>query len=662
MAEKFQIPHDKVDTKLETLMDRFLQISGDLFRRNSGYLKEFEGGKYACAFVTPSRRLKQALAVDRELLVVASTFTDQQTRTIKFVQNEIANSKGRLESQVAIVVHLDPSGNTKLRNWGREIGVSVLPIDGRGDFGEARDIEKQIANQLFSHDPFDVTGPVSGDNQFFGRRDEAIDLARKLLQGQIRSCLGIRKVGKTSIINRVLKEIPSHLDCKTIMIDCSKDDVFEMTAEELLSSISYTLDTMRPIADDYQILQTAPVGESLSDARKGLQRAILDTDSVVLVVFDEIDYITPGSPTVNHWKVDFNRFWRNLRSVYQECDRQGKPFSILLGGVSTHWFTVDQIDGIENAALAFVPEEFVSPMPTRATVAMLRRLGRIAGLNFSEEAAIFISEETANMPYWARKCCSFIHRQIPIGARPFDLSKLDVVPLVETFVENEGSPIAEVALNHLFRVHPAMRVASLKIFEGHADQVPEATRRTLRKYGVTTGADLFAGTMIKKAFTSILQEPTPAQGQASQPLSIRNDGLAEWAEDLAALGQRRNLIERKLRGIVLNFLRLQALQSKKLEVLGEQILGSLSESRRKQMIGLPLDSLFLKLMWPELVALVKSNWTLFESVFGDRKLFDENAALVNDRPDAHAKEWDSSDFALYRRALQWLEERLAKLQ
>ena len=659
--EKFQASLEKVDHKLDDLLDNFLKNAGDLFRKNQGYLKEFESGRYACAFVTPSRRLKQALAVDRELLVVASTFTDQQTRTIKFLQTEIANSGGRLEPRVAIVIHLDPSGNTKLRNWGREIGVSVLPIDGRAGFGEARDIEKQLSAQLFSHDPFDVTGPVSGDNQFFGRRDEAIDLARKLQQGQIRSCLGIRKVGKTSIINRVLKEIPSHFDCKTIMIDCSKDDVFEMDAQKLLSSISYTLATMRSAPDDYQILQPSPRDESLSDARINLEKSVLDTESVVLIVFDEVDYITPGSPTVGHWKSDFNRFWRNLRSVYQECDRQGKPFSLLIGGVSTHWFTVDQVEGVENAALAFVPEEFVSPMPTRATVAMLRRLGKIAGLNFTDDAASWISEETGNMPYWARKCCSFIHRQIPTNARPMDLTKEDVVPLVETFVENEGCPIAEVALNHLFRVHPEMKSASLKVFKEESNNIPEATRRTLRKYGVINSRDVFAGSMIQRAFSSISQiEDLPKSAPVRSQLD--RDGLEEWAEDLAALGQRRNLIERKMRGVVLNFLRLQALQSKKLDQLGEQVLSSIAEPRRKLLLGIPLDSLFLKLMWPELVALIKGNWSLFEAIFGDRKQFEENANLVNDRPDAHAKEWDSADFALYRRSLQWLEERLAKLQ
>ena len=56
---------------------------------------------------------------------------------------------------------------------------------------------------------------------------------------------------------------------------------------------------------------------------------------------------------------------------------------MLIGGVSTYWFTVESIDGVENAVLAFIPEEYLSPMPEGATVAMLRRLGRIAGLQLT---------------------------------------------------------------------------------------------------------------------------------------------------------------------------------------------------------------------------------------------------------------------------------------
>lgn len=651
-----------VDKNLDDLLTDFLTSAEELFKTNQHYIREFEGGRYSCAYLTPSRRLRQAMAVDREVLIVASTFSDQQQRTVKFVQSEIANSKGRLEPTVALVIHLDPNGNSKLRNWGRDLGVSILPIDGRNEFGEARDIERKLSHQLFSHDPFDITGPVSGDSNFFGRRDEAIDLARKLQLGQIRSCLGIRKVGKTSIINRILKEIPTHFDCTTVMIDCSRDDVFESKAEDLLVSISNNIEKMTSNGDNYSYLASQETELSLSEARKRLEAAIFDASSIVLLVFDETDYITPGSPTAKHWTGDFNRFWRNLRAVYQECERQGKSFSLLLGGVSTHWFTVDEIDGVENAALSFIPEEFLSPMPKGATVAMLRRLGKVAGISFSESAAEWIADETGNMPYWARKCCSYIHRQIPVSDRPISLERTDVETFVEQFILNEGCQIAEVALSHLFRVHPRMKHACEMIFAGSPDLVPEATRRTLRKYGVINSKNEFSGSMFRRAIQS-LGEATDEIGQADlTDQEMQVGSLTEWAEELAALGQRRNLIERKLRQITLNFLRMDAMANRKLDKLLENIMNSIPQNRKKHLVGFQLDEIFQKLMWLELVGLINKNWTIFEAIFGDKREFEENAEIINGRPDAHAKEWDVAEFALYRRSLQWFEDRVAKLQ
>ena len=47
------------------------------------------------------------------------------------------------------------------------------------------ELERELFAELFAQDPFEVTGPVSDDANFFGRRDEAQELARKLQHGYI---------------------------------------------------------------------------------------------------------------------------------------------------------------------------------------------------------------------------------------------------------------------------------------------------------------------------------------------------------------------------------------------------------------------------------------------------------------------------------------------
>jgi hypothetical protein len=607
----------------------------------------------------------RGVSVDREVLVVASNFPDQQQRTIKLAKREIDASAGRYESTVVVIVHKDAEGNAKLKNWGRTQGLSVLPIYHPDLDPDPVKLEKMLCHELYSHDPFDVTGPVSDDSNFFGRRDEAIDIARKLQRGQIRSCLGIRKIGKTSIINRIVGELRSNYDCITVMADCSRDDVWSLTAAQLLDSITTSVD--RVIATDCRYITLVPSGRAadLRDARVQFERLALSLAKPLILIFDEIDYITPGSPTQATWRSDFNIFWRNLRSVYQECARQAHPLSLLIGGVSTYWFTVESIDAVENAALAFIPEEYLSPMPEGATVAMLKRLGRISGLQLEDSAAEAIARTTANMPYWSRKCCSYIHRQIPITDRPLTLDQERTSALIEKFIADEGAAISEVALRHLFRVHPNLLQAARKCAEGHSDTVPEALRRTLKRYGVLSPSDGLAGQMIAKGFAALEARPplesnvfTDAPAVAPSPAG----SLGEWAEELAAIGMRRNLLERRLREVTLNFLRFDSMTNEKLSEVKDRVVAVLEEARRQGLKHLTAEEAIKKFLWTDLYKLILKEWNLFSKVFGDREHFLRNCEIINDRFDAHAKPADAADFALYRRSLQYVEDRLAKLQ
>lgn len=651
-----------IESEMSELIDRFEAAAEGLFEITGRYGGSFENGMYRCAIAKPTKRMRAALSADRELLIVASNFADQQQRTVKFAKREIDKSNGRFEATVAIVIHPDPDGNQKLRNWGRDQGLSILPVYGLQGLSTPDELERSLCYELYSHDSFDVTGPVSDDANFYGRREEAIDLARKLQKGQIRGCLGIRKVGKTSIINRVLREIRSNHDSISLMIDCSRDDVWELSAATLLDSLRSSIDAA--ISGDAPYAAIAPVSSrvDIRTARDGLEKAILNCKRPLVLVFDEIDYITPGSPTGPAWRTEFNPFWRNLRSIYQECDRQGVAMSVLVGGVSTYWFTVESIEGIENAALAFVPEEYLSPLAEGATVAMLRRLGRIAGLQLEDAASIAIARATGNMPYWARKCGSYIHRQIQTSERPCKVGVARVQPLIDAFVEEEGAAIAEVALRHLFRVHPQLLEATTRCCAGEAASVPEPLKRALRRYGVLSPANQLAGIMLSKAFASLQLEAAACNNDGVAATVAEQDGLDEWAEEIAALGKRRNLLERRLRDLAVNFIRFDVLANGKQSDVKERVAAALPEPRRLQLRHLTAEEALAKFNWTDLVNLISREWALFERLLGDKASFIASADVVNDRFDAHAKDADRADFALYRRCLGQLEERLAKVQ
>jgi len=197
-------------------------------------------------------------------------------------------------------MHLDREGNSKLKNWGRDQGLSILPLYCKSELLKGEELEHELCCELYSHDPFDVTGPVSDDANFFGRRDEAIDLARKLQRGQIRSCLGIRKVGKTSIVNRIIGEIRANYTCTCLMIDCSRDDVWKMNAAQLLTAIGSGIERAFEAKCHYLSVEAYQGTIDVSQARASMEASLSKTSEPVIVVFDEVDYITQEAQPIQN--------------------------------------------------------------------------------------------------------------------------------------------------------------------------------------------------------------------------------------------------------------------------------------------------------------------------------------------------------------------------
>lgn len=651
----------EIDERLRTTKDAL----GVLFQVNYEGVSEWEKGLYFKLFARPSKRVQAILEVEREILIVGNIYRDQQARTVAFAQHVINESKGRLEPKLFFVVHSDPKGNGKLKKWGRESGLTIIPLyTSNGALPSGEELERALSYEFFSHNPFDITGPVDSDAQFFGRRTEAQELARKLQNGQIRACFGIRKIGKTSIVHRVLGEIEGHFDCITVFIDCQQDGVFNLRAANLLVSIAGTIDSAMQSKKSVVELKTISSPFNLFDASRLFVETIEQLDRPLILVFDEVDYITPGSPMAPHWKGGFIEFWRNIRAGYQGAARSGKKVSVLVCGVSSKWFSVEAIDGIENAALSFVPEEYLTPLPRGAAIAMIRKVGAMAGLNFAESAADLIASCCSDMPFWIRKACSFIHLRTDTAKRPISVSSKDIETDLKDFIRDEGSALAQVALQHLFRVYPEIKEPAVKIANGKASEVSPNNMRLLARYGLISAQGKLSGEMVRAGLSLVETEPdtsvvfTQAEHSSDGRLSLTFD---DWAEELQVISRRRNVIERRLRELVVNFLKFSALAATDKKSAKDRLLAALPERRRGDLASLGVDELVQKLFWLELCAVIRKEWPLFERIFGDQGALQQNVELTNDRPDTHAKSIDRADVAMYRRSLTWFEDKLARL-
>jgi hypothetical protein len=265
---------------------------------------------------------------------------------------------------------------------------------------------------------------------------------------------------------------------------------------------------------------------------------------------------------------------------------------------------------------------------------MIKKIARAAGLTFTDETADMVSAACSDMPFWVRKACSFIHLNTDIESRPLSLPKETAKELLSRFIEQEGATLAQVALAHLFRVYPELELPALACLEDQSDAAVNAQVTVLRKYGVLASNNPIrpSGEMIKQAMILYKEQrdAAPLQVQPTLPIGTYvtdKTALGEWADDLAVINKSRNLLEKKLRQLVLNFLRADTLASKKRGTTRDRVLAALPSERRAQLNHLSADEAIEKFMWAELIATIQREWQIFASAFGDRKQFDGHVRL-----------------------------------
>lgn len=609
------------------------------------------GASYRSLFCKPTKALADSLAIDREVLCLLAPYETLHARTLNVIQEILQSESPRLEETIALVMHRDPRGDSQLRNWGREQGITILPIykEKHGALPTALALRQRFAHELYSSDPFQRTGPVSRDVDFFGRRDEAIALLRHLESGTIRSIFGIRKVGKTSLIGRLIDLSMKGGGPRIAMIDCSAAAFHKLDTAGALSALAKTckMAAHRGYAHVTEAIKSS--GHELSGTFDELWQTEAGKRPLV-VIFDEVDYVTPESPASPQWAEQFNDFWREFRVLKQESERHGMTLGVLVSGVSSKYFRSEEVNGVENPVLHFVPEEYLTTFHPAAAAAMIRTIGRRAGLYFEEESAERIAIACGGFPFWIRIACSYINGQMEIDARPQRVDPEQVNRLIEQFIEVEGIDVARVALSNLRRYEPSLFADLERLLSGN---MPLRESRLLVRLGIaeqTDGRGVVTSTLLRAALTEMMVDATATPLVQALQGSWSDD---QWAEELSVINKRRNLLERDLRSFVR--FSLKASGSK----LHEAVIDSVPEHRRQHLRGLTGDALMSGLYWIELKSVIRRHWELFEQTLGDKARFSNTMDLLNDRPDAHAKPIDAADLALQRRELEWLERRIS---
>jgi hypothetical protein len=633
-------------------------LSKEWYVTNSGNLLKFnEAVTYKFILIKPADHIQHAFNLERELVCVFSAFDDIHPRTLDAIskaQNQFPFL--RVDRICSLVVSKDLKVADKLKSilqndTEAQIVIPFTYSELQRPNPDSYFFRNRLRSYFYTRDLFASESPLKTDLFFFGRTDLIHQLVDRHRSDQVSALFGLRKAGKTSVIYGVHRALKGH-GHNSVFIDCQTPAFHQ---RRWYQALWYVLnETKRACKPDIRLcLEAEFTQEKAADLFEKYFMKIheaVDKKSILLT-FDEIENASPGLSPSNHWckDNDFILFWQTLRSLFQ---RKKGVFSYLIVGTNPSSNEQPKIAGIDNPIFAQFPKEYIPRFSSAHTRDMVRRLGKLMGLNFDEYVYGQLTEDFGGHPYLIRHVCSVIHR-IADPHRPVEVGKALYEKARKQFIR-EGRRYFEMILIVLKQHYPDeyemlkfLALGDKKSFNEFANSDPAYTEH-LTGYGIIElqGDEFVFRVDALKEFIS--------QEARYQRINLTN------SEKLAEISERRNKLELQLRSLCRNML--QAFYG--VADAKQKVLDVFGKSRNTSLAHLEYAELFSpekgKIYFEDLRKIISKYWDCYKNVIGpDQDKVLQYLKLINEfRADAHAQQIPEDDFQMLRLAFGFFEAKL----
>lgn len=372
----------------------------------------------------------------------------------------------------------------------------------------------------------------------------------------------------------------------------------------------------------------------------------------ILLIFDEIENITPGVSPSDHWRTgrDFIYFWQTLRSSFQKLP---KVFSYLIVGTNPLCVELEKIGGFDNPIFGQIPLDYIPRFDVPQTREMVRRLGRIMGLRFDEILYGILTEDFGGHPYLIRHICSVINSTCH-GDRPIKVDK-SIYKKAKRIFLRDYSHFFEMILNVLkdhfsdeYEMLLFLSRGDVETFKEFAEMSPLFTNHLIGYGIVEENLDSYS-------FRIETIEAYLKKKQKYKKLSLNQEEMR------SEISQRRNALENKLRQLA----RMQLLAQLGMSNARDAVIKIMGEPRATKNSGLSYADFFdgniSGIFFNDLTKIITKHWECFKNILGsDKEDIKLKLNLINKlRFDAHAKDIKKDEFQLFRVSIEQVEEKIS---
>ena len=615
--------------------------------------------KLSYFLMKPISSFSEMFNLNREIICVFSPYTNFEPRTLDAFDAALKQYQGlRCETICQIVISGDPNIEEKiddlLKSDPEQPIVVPFTYEELTKCPDEHFIRNRFAKNFYTRDLFGFLSPLRKDLYFYGRSELIQQICNRHRSGEHTGLFGLRKSGKTSIIYAIERHLKLS-DDKFISIDCENPSIHKLRWNQLLHKIltvfKYEYDPKIHVPHVSKFTEKK-AGDLFAETMKGIHKSF--DEKSVLIIFDEIERISPKTGSSKHWSdgEDFIYFWQTLRAFYQ---RNQDVFTYLLVGTNPSCVEESILNGHENPLFKSVPSTYVPPFDVVQVREMVRKLGRYIGLKFDESIYGMLTDDYGGHPFLIRQFCSAIHKECK-GPRPITIDK----PLYEKVKRKFSGDILEylemmvLVLKEWYRdeydVLTFLALEDQASFSEFAYQQDQYTKHLI-------GYGLICHSENEYAFNIESLKDYIAKSHKFEKRNLTH------GEKIAEVSERRNKIEGDLRTVIKKTLRI----TKGKDKASECVLKSVTEKRRAKLSNLTLEELLSSsaspLFFLDLITIISNEWEYFKNVFDlekEKLIFILKEINEIGRPDAHAKNVTDDDFHQLRLHFKRVENLLSQ--
>lgn len=338
-------------------------------------------------------------------------------------------------------------------------------------------LDEQFELQAFSVDHFDTRTPVPED--MFGRETLVAQVEHEVSSGQFGSALlGIRRVGKTSILKGVLENLRARSNEKwaVAMYDAQADTV-DANAERALSSFVADLRSEGKRFD----LALKPSQDDKRNAVRWLAEQLSAAGVRTVFAIDEIEWLVPTAINVGDMRTaketDYVRLFGFLRALKQDL---GAHVSLVVCGINETFCEVPEYSGMPNPALDLFRRQYAAMLGRTVSDAMTRTLAARMGIQVEDAFLDRLWAEFGGHPYLARQFCSELLRVAVPRPKLLNVALFDSE--YENFLSNRADVVFGSVMTSLARFYPNEYEILRRLALEEPAEAPEASH--LHAYGL----------------------------------------------------------------------------------------------------------------------------------------------------------------------------------